>query len=93
MTHEVRRDDERGRYELLVDGALVGVADFEVAGNAVVIPHTEITPARRGAGFGALLVEGVLADLRARGLQVVPACWYVRQYLDEHPDEADLLAR
>jgi predicted GNAT family acetyltransferase len=92
MTHEVRRDDQRGRYELYVDGAVVGVADFVVNGATVVLPHTEIEPRRRGHGLGALLVKGALDDIRSAGRTVVPSCWYVRRFITEHPEEADLLA-
>ncbi len=92
MNHEVRRNDAEARYELLVDGRLVGIADFQVDGSVVVVPHTEIEPSLRGQGLGAILVKGVLDDIRDAGRTVVPACWYVRHYLDAHPDEADLLA-
>jgi uncharacterized protein len=91
MQREIRRNDERGRYELTIDGELVGVADFVVDGSTVVLPHTEIDAARRGHGLGAILVKGALDDIRARGGAVIPTCWYVRQYIDEHPEEADLL--
>jgi len=37
-------------------------------------------------------VQGALDDLRARGAMVIPTCWYVRDYIDAHPEEADLLA-
>jgi len=92
VQREVRRNEERGRYELTIDGRLVGVADFVVDGSTVVLPHTEIEPAERGRGLGAILVKGVLDDIRARGGVVIPTCWYVRQYIEEHPEEADLLA-
>jgi predicted GNAT family acetyltransferase len=92
VPHEIRRNDARRRYELVVDDRLVGVADFSDDGARVVIPHTEIVPDQRGQGLGALLVAGVLADLRAQGRVVVPECWYVREYLDQHPEDADLLA-
>jgi predicted GNAT family acetyltransferase len=92
MAHEVRRNDADRRYELLDDGQLVGIADFHIEGSKVILPHTEIDPRRRGQGLGAVLVEGVLEDIRHAGRTVVPACWYVRQYIDEHPDQADLLA-
>jgi len=92
MAHEVRRDDAAQRYELWVDGERVGIADFRAEGDTVVLPHTVIDPQRRGRGLGALLVEGALADVRAQGRRVVPACWYVREYLDTHPGDADLLA-
>ncbi len=93
MSSEVRRNDERQRYELVVDGDLVGIADFTVEGDAVVLPHTEIDPSRRGGGLGAVLVKGALDDVRAQGRSVVPACWYVREYLELHPEDADLLAK
>jgi uncharacterized protein len=92
MNWDVRRNDGDARYELVVDGRLVGIADFHVDGSVVVVPHTEIEASLRGQGLGALLVKGVLDDIRAAGRTVVPACWYVGQYLREHPDEADLLA-
>jgi uncharacterized protein len=92
VNREVRRNDAEARYELVVDGRLVGIADFHVDGSVVVVPHTEIEAGLRGHGLGALLVKGVLDDIRESGRTVVPACWYVRQYLDEHPDEADLVA-
>lgn len=92
MSSEVLRDDERSRYELHVDGELRGFADFEVRGDVVVLPRTVIDPAHRGSGLASELVRGALADVRRQGRTVVPACWYVAQYIERHPDEADLLA-
>jgi predicted GNAT family acetyltransferase len=88
----IGRNDQLGRYELTIDDQLVGIADFVVRGSTIVLPHTEIDVDRRGRGLGAILVKGALDDIRARGAVVVPTCWYVRQYIDEHPEEADLLA-
>lgn len=92
MAREVRRNDADGRYELVLDDQLVGVADFRLDGARVILPHTEIDPHRRGQGLGSLLVQGVLADIRQAGNTVVPVCWYVRRYIEEHPEEADLLS-
>jgi predicted GNAT family acetyltransferase len=33
-----------------------------------------------------------LASIRSSGRTVVPTCWYVAQFIDGHPDYADLLA-
>lgn len=92
MTAVVRHVPERSRYELLVDGELLGVADYHARGDVLVFPHTEIARARRGEGLGAVLVRGALDDVRAAGRRVVPSCWYVAQFIDEHPEYRDLLA-
>ena len=92
MESSVTRNDLAGRYELTVDDRVVGVADFRVEGDRVVMPHTVIDPARRGQGLAAVLVAAALEDIRQAGRTVVPACWYVAQYLDAHPEQADLIA-
>jgi predicted GNAT family acetyltransferase len=92
MANVVRHDPERSRYELLVDGEVVGVADYHVDGDRWIFPHTVITPERRGQGLGAELVQAALDDVRRAGGTVVPRCWYVAEFIDTHPDYADLLA-
>lgn len=87
------RNEAAGRYELSLEEEMVAVAHFVDQGGLTVVPHTEVAPTRRGQGIGAVLVGGVLDDLRARGQQVVPQCWYVRQFIEEHPDYSELIAR
>ncbi len=86
----VRDAPEQQRYELVIDGEVAGFADYERRGDELVLPHTVIDPRRRGQGLGAVLVAGVLEDVRRRGLRVIPTCWYVAQYLRHHPELADL---
>src|SRR5688500_3855396 len=91
-TQVVEHRAERSRYELLIDGELVGIADYrDVGEHTLVFPHTEIEGRRRGQGLGAVLVQGALDDVRRRGQTVVPQCWYVAQFIREHPDYRDLL--
>ena len=73
----VRDNPDRNRYELVLDGEVVGIADYRIDGDRVVMPHTVIDPARRGGGLGAVLVQGALDDIRRAGRTVVPACWFV----------------
>ena len=92
MASEVRNNAAASRYELFVDDELVGVADYAVAGDRVVFPHTEIARARRGKGLGAVLVKGALDDVRPTGRAVVPRCWYVAEFIDDHPEYQELVA-
>ncbi len=92
MTTEVRHETDRSRYELSVEGKVIGFADYHVVGDRVVFPHTVIDPAMRGRGYGAVLVQGALDDVRRSGRTVVPQCWYVAQFIEEHAEYGDLLA-
>jgi len=92
-TNQVRNNREAGRYELLdTGGRVLGVADYRVDSGVVVMPHTEIVRDRRGNGLGAELVQAALDDVRAQGAMVRPLCWYVVEFIDEHPEYADLVA-
>ncbi len=86
---------ERRRYELGLDGELVGFLTYRVDAGAGVITHrhTEIDPAYGGRGLGSQLVRFALDDARARGLAVRPQCPFVGAFIDRHPEYADLLAR
>ena len=74
----------------LRQGRVVGVADYRRVGDVVVLPHTEVDRSLRGQGVAARLVAFALDDVRAQGLRVDPQCWYVADYLDRHPEYADL---
>jgi len=82
----VRNDPDEGRYELVLDGSIVGELDYRLSHDAVVLVHTEVDAALQGRGLGERLVAGALADIRARGLRPVAVCPFVREYLQRHPD-------
>jgi predicted GNAT family acetyltransferase len=86
------KNPSRSRYELVERGAVVGIVDYDDDGEVVVLPHTYIEPPARGRGLAARLVRFALDDLRAEGRTVVPACWFVAQFIDTHPAYQNLLA-
>ena len=92
VEHTVRDIPERQRYELVVDGNIVSIADYHERGDAIVVPHVETDPAHRGQGMADRLMAGVLADLRATNRKIVPLCPFADTYIRERPEEQDLLA-
>jgi predicted GNAT family acetyltransferase len=88
---EIVHRPDRSRYEVLLEGHLVGVADYIVRDHAVEIPHTEIDPPLRGRGLAAHLVAFALDDIEASGRRVIPSCTYVAAYIDLHPEYATLV--
>lgn len=78
MDYEVEDVTERRRYEMTVDGELVGWADYRrQEDGSVVLPHTEVDPKRSGQGLGSALAQAVYEDLREQGVEAVPTCSFM----------------
>jgi hypothetical protein len=88
-TRSVRDNKSQRRFELDVEGA-VAFANYRLAPGTVIITHTETPPALRGRGIASELVKGALELIRADGLKVVAGCGFVVDYLQKHPEYADL---
>ena len=89
--NKVRDNKSRQRFELDVDGAMA-FANYRLTPDAVIITHTETPAALRGRGIASELVKGALEMIRADGLKVVAGCGFVVDYLQKHPEFADLEA-
>ncbi|MFT3886683.1 MAG: GNAT family N-acetyltransferase [Arachnia sp.] len=87
-----RNDDER-RYELRLGDEVAGFIEYDERDGVLDMHHTEVDPSHGGKGFGQRLVAYALADVRDRGLTVIPTCPFIAKYIERHPDDADLLAR
>ncbi|MCL9665359.1 N-acetyltransferase [Curtobacterium albidum] len=94
MAHEFRDEADRDRYAMYVDGELVSVLDYRAGDDAVSFPHTYTVPKHRGHGYAAELVAYAVDDVATRTTKrIVPMCWFVGKWFDEHPEQADLLSR
>jgi predicted GNAT family acetyltransferase len=89
---EVRLAPQASRFEIVVDGDVAGHTRFHDHAGVRTFVHTEIDPAREGQGLGGRLVREALDQTRASGLQVDPQCPFVRAFIDDHQEYADLLA-
>ena len=92
MTTQVQFNEDRSRYELMIDGELAGIAACRPIGDALAFPHTEIERSRRGQGLGEVLVRGALDDARRRSKRIIPQCWFVAEFVDAYPEYQDLVA-
>lgn len=93
MEPRVIDNPKESRYELWLGDTRAGFIEYQSEPGTVLLVHTEVDPAFEGQGLGVRLVAGALADLRARGLKLVPLCPFVRAYLRRHPEDADLAGR
>ena len=88
----VANNPEASRYEISVDDVLAGFADYVDGGEVLVIPHTEVSEGFEGQGLAAILVTGMLDDVRANGRVIRPDCPFVASFLEKHLSYQDLTA-
>lgn len=87
----VVRNDDKTRYEILVDHTHAGFTRFrEDSRGHFVFDHTIIDPAFSGRGLGKTLVSEAMGDVARRGEVVVPVCPFVVRFLKEN-DVAGLI--
>ncbi len=89
---EVVDHPEAHRYEARDrDGTVLGFSQYRLLGDVVVFTHTEVDDDQEGRGVGSRLVRGALDDVRAGGRRIRPLCPFVKEYVDRHPEYADLV--
>ena len=92
MAASVRDNKDRSRFELDVDDQLA-FANYRLTPSAVIITHTETPRALRGRGIASELIKGALELIESDGRKVIAGCSFVADYLDKHPEDADLVGQ
>ena len=88
---QVRQNAALNRFEMDVAGG-TALAFYRLADGVMTFTHTEVPGALRGRGIGSQMMHGVLQNVRAQGLKVIPRCPFVADFIARHPHYADLLA-
>jgi predicted GNAT family acetyltransferase len=65
--------------------------EYRRDGSRIVYTHTVVPPYLEGHGIAGRLAWHALDYAREEGLTVVPLCPYVADYIDRHPEYADLV--
>jgi uncharacterized protein len=84
---------EKSRYELRLDGRLIGLTAYRRGDGRISFTHTEVDESCQGCGFGSRLAAAVLDDARRQGLRVLPLCPFIAHYVEHHPEYQDLVRR
>jgi uncharacterized protein len=87
----VREVPDRSRFEITVDGRLVGFAEYRSRPGRIVFTHTEVEDAYQGQGLASRLIWAALDRARRENLVVTPLCPYVAAFIHRHPDYLDLV--
>src|ERR1700759_4724586 len=81
---------ERERYELSLDGEVVGFTAYRARPGLIAFVHTEIDERLQGQGLADRLIRFALEDAPAPHLPVLPFCPFVKSF-SERPREFEPL--
>jgi predicted GNAT family acetyltransferase len=93
MELQVADNPGRARFEIRADGELAGFARYHLRGDEIAFTHTETDDRFRGHGIASHLVQASLDAARERHLAVLPRCPFVRDWIADHPEYADLVPK
>ena len=88
----IEHDLEAHRFFVHLPTGTALLAYAPVGDDRLEFYSTYVPPNVRGQGIGGRLVEAGLAYARREGCRVIPTCWFVAQWIEDHPGWADLLA-
>lgn len=78
------------RFEVTVDGK-VAFSKYLLAGEKIVIEHTEVPAELEGQGLASRIVRSALDHARAQNLKVLPICPFAASFIQRHPEYQGLL--
>jgi uncharacterized protein len=79
------------RFRIHLPGGVAELAYVPLSETLLDLYSTWVPPEERGRRVADRLVRAALAHARERKMRVVPSCWYVRRWLDAHPEHGDLI--
>jgi uncharacterized protein len=87
----IRDNAESQTYDAMMDGEIVGTLVYELEGPRIVITHTAVQARFQHRGIATELIAAALNDIRAKGKKVTILCPIVDEFLQIHPEYADLV--
>ena len=87
----ITHNEQAGQFELETTAGKA-ILRYVPRGDVRELTHTKVPESVEGRGHGTALVKGALDQLRAANLKVVPTCPFVKAFIEQNPDYADLQA-
>lgn len=91
LTPPVVHDSASHRFTIALPGGPAFLKYHVDRKGRLSLDHTEVPEEGRHRGIAGRLAKAALDHARDRRLRVVPRCPFVRAYLEDHPEERDLV--
>jgi predicted GNAT family acetyltransferase len=91
MDVQVADDPDEHRYVVRADGEQAGFTRYRSRPRLIAFIHTEIDERFEGRGLATRLIGDALDDARAKGMEVLPFCPFVADFIARHREFLDLV--
>jgi len=89
----ISHNSARHRFEIELDGAVIGKSYYREEEGRRVFTHTEVDPEYQGQGLAGQLIKVALDDTRDAGLRIVPQCPAVAKYVSKNHEYDEIVDR
>ena len=79
-------DGHKGAFGIERGGRRLATMTYSMAGDIIIIDHTEVDALLKGTGAGAKLVAAAVAWARAERRQIIPLCPFAKSVFEKTPD-------
>lgn len=79
------------RFEIAFENGEVASLEYRWLKGSMVLMRTLVPKEMRGKGYGAQLVQAVMAHARTHNLKIIVYCPFIIEYMKTHPEYNDLL--
>ena len=86
-------DGHKGAFGIERGGRRLATMTYSMAGDIIIIDHTEVDALLKGTGAGAKLVAAAVAWARAERRRIMPLCPFAKSVFEKTPEYADVLRR
>ncbi|MCE7863640.1 MAG: N-acetyltransferase [Bacteroidetes bacterium CHB5] len=93
MTIKQIEQGSKGSFILDENGERLGEMTYTVAGELIIIDHTEVSDKLRGQGAGKKLVLAAVEYARQNKIKVLPICPFAKVTFDRTPDIQDVVSK
>jgi predicted GNAT family acetyltransferase len=87
---DIRDETDHRRYAIDVGGE-TAVVTYNLVQGGLMVTETLVPIALEGRGIASRLARHVLADVKGRGLVILPVCPFFAGYLKKHPEWAEVV--
>jgi predicted GNAT family acetyltransferase len=89
---DVQHDPNRRRFFLEVTGGTAQLSYRPIDARTVDLVHTEVPESAAGQGIAGRLATAAFDWARQNGMKLVVTCPFVRNWLERHPEQQDLVS-